>query len=296
MKLGTLKSELDNLFEIDKYSPDLPFSKALPRLYAEKGIDPSLFFTKKFLRSFHGLMIENGSEINKVYGTVFLDRGVIDKIFKKNEKNVLIFSHHPMEDETAGAGFTALDLDYLEKMKKLNISVYVLHTPFEMNKEISVTGSVNSALGLRNVKYSKNRDYDFLLPYGELEEAVDFEEFIVGLKKLFGVRKINSLKKLDSVKKIAVLSGGATDINFIRRAMELKCDTFLTGEYYNKLKMPFGEEERRIFKKERKNININLIECSHYATEKLVFLREIPDLFNKLRIPYEFIEQNDPWY
>lgn len=78
--------------------------------------------------------------------------------------------------------------------------------------------------------------------------------------------------------------------------MELKCDTFLTGEYYNKLKMPFGEEERRIFKKERKNININLIECSHYATEKLVFLREIPDLFNKLRIPYEFIEQNDPWY
>jgi putative NIF3 family GTP cyclohydrolase 1 type 2 len=241
-------------------------------------------------------MIENSSEINKVYGTVFLDRSVLDKIIKRREKNILIFTHHPMEDQTSGGGFTALDLKYLEKIRQLKISVYVVHTPFEMNKKISVTGSINKALGLKNIVYIKNESYDFFLPIGELSKKMKVEDFIFLLKDLLKVEKINFIKKQEFVERIAVLSGGCTDIQFIKTATNLKCDTFLTGEYYNKLKLPLGEEERKIFDAEKDKLSINLIEGSHYATEKLVFVREISELFNKLKIPYEFIEQDDPWY
>ena len=296
MELHKLTNILDDFFGIGKFPKDMPFSKVLPEIYSKKGIDIEEYLTKSFLNKFHGLMLKNGDFVNKIYGSVFLDRKVIDKIFLRNERDILIFSHHPMEDETSGAGFIALDEIYLKKMKELNISVYILHTPFEMNKEISVTGSINKALGLKKIKYSKNKSYDFLLPYGELLKKVKFEDFIESLRNIFKIEKINFIKNREFVKKIAVLSGGATDINFIKTASSIGCDTFLTGEYYNKLKLPFGDEERKLFDAEKNNFKINLIECSHYATEKLVFLIEIPELFKKIEIPYEFLEQDNPWY
>lgn len=296
MELHKLTSILDDFFNIDKFPKDMPFSKVLPEIYSKKKIDIKKYFTKSFLNKFHGLMLKNGDFVNKIYGTVFLDRKVLNKIFLRNERDILIFSHHPMEDETSGAGFIALDEIYLKKMKELNISVYVLHTPFEMNKEISVTGSINNVLGLKNIIYSKNEPYEFLLPYGELPKKIKFEDFIEFLKNIFKIEKINFVKNREFVKKIVVLSGGATDIQFIKKAISLNCDTFLTGEYYNKIKLPFGDEERKIFDAEKDNFKINLIECSHYATEKLVFLREILELFKKIGIPYEFLEQDNPWY
>ena len=41
---------------------------------------------------------------------------------------------------------------------------------------------------------------------------------------------------------------------------------------------------------------MNLIECSHYATEKLVLINEMSEYFRKLGLFYEFIEQDNPWY
>jgi putative NIF3 family GTP cyclohydrolase 1 type 2 len=41
---------------------------------------------------------------------------------------------------------------------------------------------------------------------------------------------------------------------------------------------------------------MSLIECSHYATEKIVMEKELLDLIKLQGIDAEFIKQDNPWY
>jgi len=56
-----------------------------------------------------------------------------------------------------------------------------------------------------------------------------------------------------------------------------------------------GEAERKKFESIKNSLNINLIECSHYATEELVILNEITKLFKDCGFNTSFIEQDNPW-
>jgi len=75
----------------------------------------------------------------------------------------------------------------------------------------------------------------------------------------------------------------------------LGCDTYLTGDFVSRVKNEYNEEERKKFESVKNNLNINLIGCSHYATEKLVFLNEITKLFKDRGFDTSFIEQDNPW-
>jgi len=296
MELKELKDKLDRFFDIASYPPDIPFSKAIPKKYESNGIDIKKYFEADFLKCFHGLMIKNSDIVKKVYGAVFLDRSVLDKIFRKNEKNIMVFSHHPMEDETSGKGFIALDKTYLEKMKEMNISVYSVHTPLDKSTKISIYRPLFNMLKLKEADIDSDKSDEFHMAVGEFDKKINFEKFISMIKKALDNKKINFVKNKDFVKRIGFVPGGGTDIRFIQKAIKLNCDTYLTGDYKNKINHPLGEEERALLEKEMKNIKINLVEGSHYSTEKLVFLQGIAELFEKMKIPYEFVEQENPWY
>lgn len=72
MQLNSIVEMLNNKFKVTDVPPDLPFSNLLPRKYDEKGIEFRKYFTKEFLKNFHGLMIKNGEEIKMIYLTIFL--------------------------------------------------------------------------------------------------------------------------------------------------------------------------------------------------------------------------------
>lgn len=296
MDIKEIKNILDDRFNIKNIPSDLPFSKLLPIIYDKAGINFRNYFTKDFLIYFHGLMIKNSEYADKVYLTVFLSREILDKIFLRNENNVLIFSHHPMEMETSNRGFLPLPEKYFQEMKKRNISVYVLHTPLDIHPSISTSQSIADKLNLKNSqKYSPN-SIGYSGVYGDLPEKYNFEDFIELLKKIFNLKEIHFIKRFNTAYKIGIIAGGGAEVEYIKETIGLGCDTYLSGDYENKIRNEYSLEKRKEFDKIKDRLNINLIECSHYATEKVAILNEIKDIFEDFGFTTVFIEQDNAWY
>ena len=295
MQLNFIVEMLNKKFKVADVPPDLPFSNLLPRKYDEKGVEFRKYFTKDFLKNFHGLMTKNGEDFKKVYLTVFLSEEILEKIFKNNEQDVLIFSHHPMFMETSNRGFLSLEEKYFIEMKKRRISVYSLHSPLDINEEISTSKSIANKLSLKNLKVCAPWQGGFSGVYGELPKAINFEDFIKSLNVIFGIKECHFIKKSVDIFKVGIIAGGGTDIKDIKGIISLGCDTYLTGDFVSRVKNEYNEEERKKFESAKNSLNINLIGCSHYATEKLVFLNEIKKLFKDQGFNTSFIKQDNPW-
>ena len=82
-----------------------------------------------------GLLLDNSDEITKVYTAVFPEEKVIEEILSRNEKNVMLFTHHPMiwKMEEGKHPFSNIPEKYLNKMKENKISMYSLHVPLDKN-------------------------------------------------------------------------------------------------------------------------------------------------------------------
>lgn len=296
MKLQNIKDKLDEIFNIKNIPPDMPFSQLIPSIYGESNIPVTDYLTKDFQINYHGLMFKNGDLVSKVYLTVFLSREVLDKIFAKNETDILIFSHHPMEMQTSDKGFIPLPKKYLCRMKERRLSVYVLHTPLDIHETISTFGAIARSLGLKNkTKYDKN-SIGFSGVAGELELKISFDQFITKISSIFGIPEPHFVKKINQVIKVGVIPGGGSFVDAIKETVNLGCDTFLTGEFINKINNEYGKSQKEEVEEYIKGININLIECSHYATEKLVIINDIKKLFENMDLKCEFIEQDNAWY
>ncbi len=296
MQLQELRKRLDGMFNIGNIPVDMPFSNLLPQIYGASGIPVEKYYAKDFNSKFHGLMFENGNLVEKVYRIVFLSREVLDKIFEKNETDLLIFSHHPMEMETSGKGFIPLPEKYLNIMKERRISVYVLHTPLDIHEEISTSESIAKKIRLTNQKRYAQNSIGFSGIVGELKSAVSFEEFVKIVSTVCEIRAPHFVKKTANVKKVGIIAGGGSFIGAIEETISLGCDTYLTGEYINKINNEYGMSQRKEVEEYIDKININLIECSHYATEKVVIKDEIKKIFDDLSLISEFVEQDNPWY
>ena len=287
---------LNDFFSVDKLPNDLPFSLVLPEIYQNAGINYKKYFSPEFLETFHGLMMNGEKLVQQVYGTVFLSQEIIDKILKKGDERFMIFAHHPMEDQTSGVGFMPLPEEYLEELLRRQVSIYSLHTPLDINEQASTSGSIANALNLKNqiryIPYSTG----FLGVAGCLGNEIEFDEFLNSVRTCLGNNNVNFVQKRRAVQKIGIMAGGATDPDFIEKTIDQGCDTFLAGEYDNKLNLEFAQTERGRLKELLTRININLVEASHYSTERLVMVSEIGNYFQDKNLPYEFIEQDDPWY
>ena len=295
MKLIPLTQKFDKEFNIQNIPPDMPFSKLIPKIYEEWDIDFRKYIEKNFVNTFHGLMIKNCEEVLKVYLTVFLSEEILDKIFNRGERNILIFSHHPMDMETNNRGFLPLSEKYFKDMREKMVSVYSLHTPLDIHEKISTSISIANTLALKNLmKYHKN-SIGFSGVTGELEKEVTFDEFIHTVQKVFNVEEIHFIKNKPTVSKIGIIAGGGSNPKYIEETKSLGCDTYLTGEYVNRINNEYGMQQKKEFEELKPSIDINLIECSHYATEKVVLQKEIMQMFNLEGVDCEFMEQNNPW-
>ena len=287
---------LDTFFNVHNFPPDKPFCNYLPEFYSKAKVNYKEYILPDFLATYHGLMIESSKNIRKVLGTVFLSREILKKIQKRGDENFLIFSHHPMEDETCDRGFLPLPEEYHVLIKKLKGSVYSLHSPLDLHDEVSPTASIVKSLKLVDKQKVSLSSNEFICIVGNLPHQIKINAFVRLLGKIFENPEIHFIKNVDNVKRVCVLAGGGSYPFLIREILNLDCDTYITGDYISKLQNEYGDLERKEFQKISTNIHINFIECSHYATEKLVLKNEISQLFKSIGIPYEFIEQNEPWY
>ena len=296
LSVDKISEILGKYFNINSVEKDLPFGTLLPQIYRSVGLNIADYFYPGFFSNYLGLMIKNSENVKHVYGTVFLNNEIINNLVAGNVTYVLIFTHHPMEDETSDRGFLPLQREVLLKMKENRISVYSLHSPLDYHSRISTPLSFGKAMKLKNTGRFSKYLTGYIGIYGELEEVVSFNEFLNLIRTVVGVSEVHFSQNSQTVNRVGIIPGGGTDLSFMHEVISLGCDTYLTGEYYSRLTIPFGDEERRRFNEVKSDMPLNMVEASHYATEKLVMVNEIADFFKEYNIPYKFIEQDNPWY
>ena len=294
MELHKIAEFLDNYFRVHEFQPDQPFSQLVPEVYGEAAISFEEYLEPRFLKSYHGLMIRNGTSVEKIYSIVFPADEIIEELLKKEKQNVLIITHHPLMMETSDRGFVPLPEDLLRGMKDQHISMYAVHTPLDVHPHVSTT----IALG-REIGVMKRADccFDSGGPtgiWGNLLSEVDLKAFIDHVSAVSGVKDTRFVDNGRMVRTVGVRPGGV-GVPEIMEFQELGCDTVVTGTYNNLVKTEIGQWYRDQFKRAKNNITVNLIECSHYATEAFVMKLDMVKLCSQFDVPCSFLPQDDPW-
>jgi len=252
--------------------------------------DPD-FVTENFRKSYMGILADNAEEIKKVYTAVFPSEKIMQEILERNEQDILLFTHHPVDWKIrAGQSpFVNLNRGLLQKFKENEISIYTLHTPLDRNGEYST--SVNFMKALKITQAGEFAEYfGFLSGVIGKTDCKNISEMAEKFKEAVGHNVKIWNYGTDEIKdgKIAMVAGGGNDPEIIAEVAKLRINTFLTGVTYpNKYYEPSLQAHK--IAKENK---INMIGGTHYSTEKFACIK-MAEYFEKLGILAEFL-QDDP--
>jgi putative NIF3 family GTP cyclohydrolase 1 type 2 len=227
---------------------------------------------------------------------VFLSEEILDKIFARGKRSALVISHHPLVMETSNRGFLPLSEEYFEGMQARAVSAYILHTPLDVHNEVSTSRALARELGVKSLTGYYQGSGGPEASYGHLPDPITFDDFLKRVAQVTGVNDLHFIKHRESIHSVGIIAGG-TDIRGIRETAALGCDTLLTGTYYNQVHTEIGQWYRDEFEKNRDDLEINLVEASHYATEAIVMQTDMVDFCaGRFGIDAEFIPQDAPWY
>lgn len=294
--LEAVAADLDSFFEIDTFQPDSPFSGLVPSVYGGTGIDLDVHLEGTFLKRFHGLMLRNSSAVLRIYTVVFLSNEIVRKVSARGVQDVLLISHHPLVMETSNRGFLPLSEVSFATMREKGISVYVLHTPLDVHGKVSTSGALARELGLAELGRFHEVRGGYAGVYGDLPTLTEFGDLLSRVREVTGVQDVHFVTNRRAVQRIAVLGGG-TDAEGIREVEELDCHVLVTGTYYNLVQNEIGKRYRAEFDRIKDTLAINLVECSHYASEAIVMRKDMVELCAaRFGIECEFVPQDDPWY
>ncbi len=251
--------------------------------------------------SWNGLMLDNTETLDRVYLIVFPAQSVLDTIIarevQRGAPGALIFAHYMADYQEAGPGTVHVTETQLEDLREHKVSYYVSHAPLDCNPEISTSGALANALKLKEqVRFGAYCGglagvHGKIGPLGFTEFANKVAEATALPRLRYGQLRHNGR----AIQHVAIISG-VGEIDFIREAVDIGCDTFVAGEWWL-----FGPGDWRMQHRERmreflRGADINLIGTTHYAS-KAVVLREPMLAWFKDNIPTVeavFIPQDDP--
>ncbi|PKM63389.1 MAG: Nif3-like dinuclear metal center hexameric protein [Firmicutes bacterium HGW-Firmicutes-21] len=174
----------------------------------------------------------------------------------------LIITHHPL----VFSPFASLSADdpygkrVIECIKN-NITVLSYHT--RLDEVCGGVGDCFAALaGLRNMEKMQPCGR-----IGVLENEMSYKEFTEHIKRALGLGKISGVNSNGKIKRVAVIGGSGKD--FITDAKKAGADTFLTGEVNHSGLI------------EAKELGLNVVCGTHYATENIILPRIKELLFER---------------
>jgi putative NIF3 family GTP cyclohydrolase 1 type 2 len=142
MMLNEVRRQLDELFSIHSWEPDPAMSRWLPRVYHALDYDHTQILEPDFCIRFNGLMLRAAETVERVYCAAFPCPEVLRAVLESTDESAVLFLHHPIDMEVAGAGFLPIPPRVLEKMKAQGISIYACHAPLDCHNEIGTNASI----------------------------------------------------------------------------------------------------------------------------------------------------------
>jgi putative NIF3 family GTP cyclohydrolase 1 type 2 len=277
MEAKKLYESLDKEFELDKLQED-----------EWSFFDLGDYVTEGFKKTRMGLVLDNAKEIKKVYTAVFPSERVLDHILATEERNVLLFTHHPMIWEPGEGGFPFRNIPerYLEFLKEREISYYSIHVPLDKNGPYSTTTSLARAL--------------------EIETEREFFDYFGVMVGIIGQTKWTSIFDLNKQVeetvghvlktwvngppeipdgRVALVAGGGNDPDVAQELADAGIKAYVTGVTYKNPEWEPGLKFHEICNENK----INVIAATHYSTEKFACMA-VREFFDKLGVPSEFID------
>lgn len=249
----------------------------------------------------NGLMLNNTSEIDRVYLIVFPVQQVLDTILalelERGASGAMVFAQHPADFEESGQGFLAISEDQLDALREQNISYYCCHAPLDCHPETSTAIAWAKALKLR--------DWEPFMPhFGGMEGVhgfvgeMSFGEFALQLSEVMDLPYIrydqlrfNGLP----VNHVSLIPGGGNDPRQLAAAQALGCDTYVTGHWWPVGHYEYAVQQRAKMREIVPGLPMNLIGTSHYASEMIVLRDKMLAWFRNAGIEARFVAQANPW-
>jgi len=250
-------------------------------------MDFNEFISENYKKRFMGLMADNASEIKRVYTAVFPTEEVINYILAKEEKDAMLFIHHPMIWDINGENgvFRSIPRDLLKKLRDNNISIYNLHTPLDNFGEYSTGVSLAKALDFE----IKEPFYEYFgNPAGVISKTglSTIDELVEKIKKAVGHKVKLWHYGSGEIKSymVGVIGGGGFDVPALEELKSKGINTFVTGV----TRKTSGYDPVIKAHEFAKANKINIIGATHYSTEKFACIAMV-DYFKKLGLRAEFI-------
>jgi putative NIF3 family GTP cyclohydrolase 1 type 2 len=277
LKAENLYESLDKLFELEKMQED-----------EWSSLDLGDYITENFKQTRMGLVLDNAEEIEQVYTAVFPSERVLDSILSSGQRNVLLFTHHPMiwDLSTGGYPFRNIPPEYLKQLKERAISHYAIHVPLDRNGPYSTTASLARALEIESER-------EFFEYHGVMVGIIGKTkcETVVELAEKVKETVSHSVKAWSygnpkiSNQKVALVAGGGNYPEIVEELSATEIRTYITGVT---TKVP-SYEPSFIFHEICKEHGINVIAATHYSTEKFACIAVLK-FFESLGLPSEFVE------
>jgi putative NIF3 family GTP cyclohydrolase 1 type 2 len=232
-----------------------------------------------------GIQHHNTDLVKKIYTSTFASEKVINEVLSRNEKDIMIFTHHPVPPKAnENLAYPDIPDNLIHRMKENRINLFSYHIPLDRHSIYSPSYTLSITLGLKpyDTFYLQNGVYMGELCYGDYGNVADL---CTSLEKVLGhdVKLYTYGDKGIKNKRIAVMAGCAKqDIyEFLKKQ---GINTFVTGVTNKEVFwVPKIHELAECNE-------INIIGGTHYSTEKFALI-SISNCFIKLGIPCEFIEE-----
>jgi len=233
-----------------------------------------------------GVQYHNTDFIKKIYTSTFASVEVIEEVLSRQERDVMIFSHHPVPPKTnENNPYPEIPTNLIKRLKDSQVSLFSYHIPLDRHNPYSPSYTLALALGLSpyDTFYFQNG-----VKMGELCQGdyKDIDDISSELERLFG-HAVKSYCYGDAKIKnnrIAIMSGCAKNLDAYTYLYKKGVNTFITGVTNKEISWVPAIHEQA------KANGVNLIGGTHYSTEKFAPITLV-QYFIGLGIPCEFIDE-----
>jgi putative NIF3 family GTP cyclohydrolase 1 type 2 len=259
MQLTTLAHDLDLYFRVPEVRDEFHWSILYPEADWRAFTDP------EFEKYWNGLLVRGTEDVQQAATCVFPS----DRLIADLPPGTLLFSEHAA-DFADEPGFLPLSRVTFEIMRQRGISFYAVHLPLDVHPEVSPSRLCAGGMGVTNLE-------DFFpvggLPGGAAvigDSELSLDELTRRLHAYLGEEvPVQTLRQVhDQAGRVAVAAGGGADPAALQDALARGCTTYVTGNADSRCRLDFLQDILRAFRTRIEQANVNLVDATHYGTEK----------------------------